>query len=293
MLETRFPRPPGDIGNPRTFDFPVAMPSCAAPRRAASCSRGDLALLRPFSTAARALVREGAAAITTSCGFLVLFQATLQAALGVPVWTSSLLLVASSQAALPAGRSVGIVTVDAASLAAAHLRAAGADPATPNEGLAAGSRFQRACSTTRRLSTRPTRRRATVAGRADLVRAPSRRRRASSSNAPTCRRTPTPCARRPACRCTTSRLSSASAFGRARARTERAMTMSPARWQFWIDRGGTFTDVVGRRPDGTLVTHKLLSDNPEQLSRCRGRRHPPSARPARRASRSRRRASSA
>ncbi len=36
------------------------------------------------------------------------------------------------------------------------------------------------------------------------------------------------------------------------------------RWQFWVDRGGTFTDVVGRRPDGTLVTHKLLSENPEQ-----------------------------
>ena len=36
------------------------------------------------------------------------------------------------------------------------------------------------------------------------------------------------------------------------------------RWQFWIDRGGTFTDVVGRHPDGTLATHKLLSDNPEQ-----------------------------
>ena len=35
-------------------------------------------------------------------------------------------------------------------------------------------------------------------------------------------------------------------------------------WQFWIDRGGTFTDVVARRPDGGLVTHKLLSDNPEQ-----------------------------
>ena len=38
----------------------------------------------------------------------------------------------------------------------------------------------------------------------------------------------------------------------------------PARWQFWIDRGGTFTDVVGRRPDGTLVTEKLLSENPER-----------------------------
>jgi len=39
---------------------------------------------------------------------------------------------------------------------------------------------------------------------------------------------------------------------------------SSQRWQFWIDRGGTFTDVVGKRPDGSLVTHKLLSENPEQ-----------------------------
>ncbi len=37
-----------------------------------------------------------------------------------------------------------------------------------------------------------------------------------------------------------------------------------SRWQFWIDRGGTFTDVVGKRPDGALVTHKLLSESPEQ-----------------------------
>ena len=36
------------------------------------------------------------------------------------------------------------------------------------------------------------------------------------------------------------------------------------RWQFWIDRGGTFTDIVARKPDGSLLTHKLLSDNPEQ-----------------------------
>src|SRR6266478_6602844 len=35
------------------------------------------------------------------------------------------------------------------------------------------------------------------------------------------------------------------------------------KWDFWIDRGGTFTDVIGRRPDGTLVAHKLLSENPE------------------------------
>ena len=37
-------------------------------------------------------------------------------------------------------------------------------------------------------------------------------------------------------------------------------------WQFWIDRGGTFTDIVARRPDGHLITHKLLSEHPEQYS---------------------------
>jgi 5-oxoprolinase (ATP-hydrolysing) len=40
--------------------------------------------------------------------------------------------------------------------------------------------------------------------------------------------------------------------------------MSIAQWQFWIDRGGTFADIVAQRPDGSLVTHKLLSENPEQ-----------------------------
>ena len=35
-------------------------------------------------------------------------------------------------------------------------------------------------------------------------------------------------------------------------------------WQFWVDRGGTFTDIVGQGPDGALVSHKLLSENPEQ-----------------------------
>ena len=35
-------------------------------------------------------------------------------------------------------------------------------------------------------------------------------------------------------------------------------------WQFWVDRGGTFTDIVAQRPDGALATHKLLSENPER-----------------------------
>lgn len=39
-----------------------------------------------------------------------------------------------------------------------------------------------------------------------------------------------------------------------------------ARWQFWIDRGGTFTDIVARRPEGCLLMNKLLSDNPEHYA---------------------------
>src|SRR5262245_40684202 len=41
-----------------------------------------------------------------------------------------------------------------------------------------------------------------------------------------------------------------------------ATSHNESRWQFWIDRGGTFTDIVARRPDGALVTHKMLSENP-------------------------------
>jgi 5-oxoprolinase (ATP-hydrolysing) len=42
------------------------------------------------------------------------------------------------------------------------------------------------------------------------------------------------------------------------------ISTQPPRWQFWVDRGGTFTDIVARRPDGKLVTHKLLSESPER-----------------------------
>ena len=146
MLDTRFPRIAGDVGHPATFDFPVRrhIVRGASPSRVV---RGrDPALLQPFIDAGRALVADGAAAIATSCGFLALFQRELQAALPVPVWTSSLLLLPEAALALQSwftGRHAGVVTVDAAALSADHLRAAGADPATPIEGLAPGSSLQR------------------------------------------------------------------------------------------------------------------------------------------------------
>ena len=44
------------------------------------------------------------------------------------------------------------------------------------------------------------------------------------------------------------------------------MKSTAGRWQFWVDRGGTFTDLVARSPDGRLITHKLLSANPARYS---------------------------
>jgi hypothetical protein len=128
MLDTRFPRVVGDVGHPATFPFPVryAVVRGASPQRVVH--ERDPTLLQPFIDAARDLVRDGAAAITTSCGFLVQFQRDLQDALPVPVWTSSLLLLDE----LP---HAGVVTVDAAAL--------GLDAATPVEGLAPGCAFQR------------------------------------------------------------------------------------------------------------------------------------------------------
>ena len=57
---------------------------------------------------------------------------------------------------------------------------------------------------------------------------------------------------------------------------------SGGKWQFFIDRGGTFTDIVARAPDGRLITHKLLSENPQAYAGRGRRRHRRSARqPAR------------
>jgi len=142
MLETRFPRPRGDIGNPATFSFPVRYRtvSGASPRRVVI--ERDPTLLAPFIEAARALEREGVAAIATSCGFLALFQREMATSVTVPMWTSSLLLVADIEAGLPDGRRVGVVTADVDSLTAEHLAAVGARADTPREGLSPDSRFR-------------------------------------------------------------------------------------------------------------------------------------------------------
>src|SRR5712675_235301 len=143
MLEARFPRIPGDMGNGLTWPFPVlykVVPG-ASPRRVVFEKAEGL--LDGFLDAAAELVRLGADGITTTCGFLSLYQREISAHVGVPVATSSLMQIPLIERVLPPKKRVGILTVSAASLTAEHLVAAGADPATPVVGTDDGSEFTR------------------------------------------------------------------------------------------------------------------------------------------------------
>src|SRR5699024_3568326 len=125
MLEARFPRIPGDMGNATTWPFPVLyrVVRGADPERVV-LHRAE-GLLPEFVAAAREHVDLGAEAITTNCGFLSLFQHQLAEAAGVPVATSSMMQVPFVQATLPPGRRVGIVTISRETLTDAHLDAIG------------------------------------------------------------------------------------------------------------------------------------------------------------------------
>jgi Asp/Glu/hydantoin racemase len=125
MLDTRFPRIPGDMGNAATFPFPVRYHRVAGADPDLVVRRGAEGLLPAFVEGARALEREGVGAVTTNCGFLVKYQRELAAAVSVPVFTSSLLLVPLVHRMLPPGRRVGLMTVNAASLGPEHLAGAG------------------------------------------------------------------------------------------------------------------------------------------------------------------------
>ncbi|MET3911137.1 aspartate/glutamate racemase [Bradyrhizobium sp. S3.3.6] len=143
MLEARFPRIAGDMGNGTTWPFPVLyrVVSGASPEKVVL--NGAAGLLPDFIDAAKDLVRLGAEAITTNCGFLSLFQKEIAAAVGVPVATSALMQVPWVQATLPPGKRVGLVTVSGSTLTPAHLEGAGVPLDTPLVGTEHGKEFFR------------------------------------------------------------------------------------------------------------------------------------------------------
>ena len=149
MLETRFPRPPGDIGHPDSFPVPtrrlVVGGATAATVVRDGAGLAASGLLDDFVAAARRLEREGALAITTSCGFLVLFQRELQDAVSVPLVTSSLVLLPEL---LAAQGQVGLLTISGSSLGARAPEGGGCRP------RASGRRDHRGDRSRRRIRRR-------------------------------------------------------------------------------------------------------------------------------------------
>jgi hypothetical protein len=138
MLDTRFPRIEGDIGNPRSFDFPVIF------RKMAGIGSADAVAAHPdrprvlaaLKANAEALAAEVAVGLSTSCGFLALYQKELEALSPVPVATSALLLINTLK-----DTRVGVITASAENLTPAHFEAVNAPGDTPVEGLPSDGSF--------------------------------------------------------------------------------------------------------------------------------------------------------
>ncbi|MFZ7090201.1 aspartate/glutamate racemase family protein [Primorskyibacter sp. 2E233] len=144
MLDARFPRIPGDMGNAETWDFPVLyrIVRDASPDRVVR--GGAQGMLPAFIDAARDLVADGVDGITTNCGFLSIFQDELARALPVPVLTSSLCQVEMVNRILPHGRRAGVLTISASTLTEAHLTGARVPQGTPIGTTEGGREFTRA-----------------------------------------------------------------------------------------------------------------------------------------------------
>ena len=144
MLEARFPRILGDMGNAASWAFPVLYKVVrdASPDRVVR--KGGEGTLEAFLDGARELEANGADGITTNCGFLSLFQAELSEAVSVPVLSSSLMQVRAVNALLAPGKRAGILTISQSTLTEAHLSAANVPEGTPIGSTEGGEHFTEA-----------------------------------------------------------------------------------------------------------------------------------------------------
>jgi hypothetical protein len=143
MLDTKWPRPPGDTGNALTWPFPVlykVVPGASARVVIHEQGRG---LGPAFLKAAEELVKEGADGITTTGGFLAIFQKQLAEHVQVPVASSSLMQVPLVQRLLPPGKRVGVLSVQGDRITPEHWDAVGAPHDTPVMGTEGGREFTR------------------------------------------------------------------------------------------------------------------------------------------------------
>ncbi len=142
MLDTNFPRPVGDIGNPDSFDHPVIYRRIPGAVVSAIVTGEPLPddMIELFVGHARALEKAGATVISTSCGFLYPMQARLQASVGVKVVTSALCMLPTLRNNLGPHTPIGILTFDAERLSPHHIPD---DGPVIIEGLAASDHLYR------------------------------------------------------------------------------------------------------------------------------------------------------
>jgi len=127
MLDSKFPRIPGDVGNAESFKYPVLFKKVnnAKPKNIVIDQTDEF--LKPFIDAAKELELEGVKAITTSCGFLARFQDKIAENVKVPVFTSALLMVPMVCKMVGSDGLVGILTANKSTLSDEQLFSAGID----------------------------------------------------------------------------------------------------------------------------------------------------------------------
>ena len=126
-LDTTFTKIPGHIRNRTTFDFPVVYRVVEGATAERVVKQADPTLLQPFVRAAQELEAEGVGAITSACGFLVIFQKQLADAVSVPLYASSLIQVPMVHRMLGSNRKLGLLVARKDSLTRRHLEAIGAE----------------------------------------------------------------------------------------------------------------------------------------------------------------------
>ncbi|MBB4302809.1 hypothetical protein GGD81_001845 [Rhodobium orientis] len=143
MVNSTFQRYLGDIGNAMTWDFPVQYKIVTDAVPSKMTDLHNVSLLDPFKRAADELVAAGVDGITTTCGFLSIYQRELADHCPVPVATSSLLQVPMVERLLPSGKKVGVMTYNGDVLNGPYLEAVGIAQDTPVVGVPQDSNFVR------------------------------------------------------------------------------------------------------------------------------------------------------
>jgi len=128
ILDSRFPRAPGDIGNARSFPFPVRYEVLEGIPPVHLIRQEEPSAVAALIAAAKRLERSGVRVILTSCGLFVRYQERLAASVGVPVATSAVVLLPMLRTLLPAGRKIGVLTADATVLSPVLTKMGWDDP---------------------------------------------------------------------------------------------------------------------------------------------------------------------